>query len=89
LYQRKQAEVSNGEQSGKDLLNKTMPGRGKVSISARFLGSDMNFRFKWRKNWGRGQEVVFIIKQSWSKCGLVDHYLSAGPAKWLKEVLIA
>jgi hypothetical protein len=30
-------------------------------------GIDISFRFKQRKNWGRGREVC-IIKQSWSKC---------------------
>jgi hypothetical protein len=36
-------------------------------------GTDMNSKIiKWR-----GQEVC-IVKYSWSKCGLFDHYLSSG-----------
>jgi hypothetical protein len=40
-------------------------------------GIDMNYRLKLTKNWCRGGEEC-LIKQSWSKCSLIDYYLSSG-----------
>lgn len=52
-------------------------------LSPVFLrGAEMSFKFKQRKNWGRGRGVC-IIKQSGSDCGLVDHFLSSGSVRWL------
>jgi hypothetical protein len=38
--------------------------RGKVSISAYLRATDICFRFKQRKNWGRSRETCTIINQS-------------------------
>jgi hypothetical protein len=54
--------------------------RGRVNtqpISSHLWGTEIRFRFKYRKNWGRGREV-HIMKPSWSKCGVVNYYLSSG-----------
>lgn len=56
----------------------------RLSIFIHPRGIDLSFE----RNLGRGREVC-LIKESWSKCGLVDHYLSSGSARWFEEVLIA
>lgn len=48
-------------------------------------GTDMSFRFKSM----RGRKEVSITKQSWSRCGLVNAYLSSGSSWGLEEIFIA
>lgn len=45
------------------------------------------FSFKWRKTWGRGQQVC-IIKQYWSRAGRLEHCPSSASAWWSEEVLL-
>jgi hypothetical protein len=61
-------------------------GRGKISTSANVWGTDMSFRYKCRKNWGRGREAC-INKQSQTNYGLVDHYLSSGSSSGSWKVI--
>jgi hypothetical protein len=37
--------------------------------------------------WFKYRYEGYAIKQSWSKCGLVDSSLSSGPERWFREVL--
>jgi hypothetical protein len=69
--------------------------RSKASISAHLQGTDMSFRFKKRKNWGRGQKVCIITQSHYEmllfcikyftvlKCILPDSGIFTPALLWL------
>lgn len=69
-----QFKISNGDK-GKEISSMFALERGmdkgvQSHPRVHFQRTDMRFRSELRKNWGRGQEAC-IMKQSWSRFGLV------------------
>jgi hypothetical protein len=58
-------------------------GRGEVGTSVRLWVTDMSFRFKWRRNWGRRREVCIVT----SRQNVANHYLSSGSVRGSREVV--
>jgi hypothetical protein len=61
-----------------------------VEVTSSALSSedtDMSFRLKCGRNWGRGQKVC-MFKQSYSNYNLVAYYLKSGLVRYWRSFII-